>query len=255
MMRDRILSMVMLAAALGAGPVAAAPGPEMVRIPGGSYAPLFSNGRAVVAVAPFAMDRAPVTRADFAAFLRAHPEWRRDRVRRAFAGPGYLAGWTGPTEPGQGGAVATEVSWFAARAYCAGRRKRLPSTDEWEYVARASETRRDASRDPAFMQRLLTLYTAPRRAAPLPGSGFRNVYGVEDLHGVVWEWVEDFGSLLVSDDSRSTSGRDHQLFCAAGVVNATDPGNYPGFMRYGMRAALEGRTTGGGLGFRCAQGV
>jgi formylglycine-generating enzyme len=88
---------------------------------------------------------------------------------------------------------------------------------------------------------------------PVVGSGFRNAYGVSDLHGVVWEWVSDFNSLLVSDDSRATSGRDHPLFCAAGVVGATDPNNYPAFLRYGFRAALEGRTTVGSLGFRCAQ--
>jgi formylglycine-generating enzyme required for sulfatase activity len=146
----------------------------------------------------------------------------------------------------------TEVSWFAARAYCAWRGKRLPSTDEWEYAALASETLRDASRDRDFTSRLLRMYTS-RGPVPGPvGSTFRNAYGVSDLHGLVWEWTEDFNSLLVSDDSRATSGRDHQLFCAAGVIGATDPSNYPAFLRYGFRAALEGRTTTGGLGFRCA---
>jgi formylglycine-generating enzyme required for sulfatase activity len=57
----------------------------------------------------------------------------------------------------------------------------------------------------------------------------------------------------VSDDSRATAGRDHQLFCAAGVIGATDTGNYPAFMRYGMRAALDGRSTTQGIGFRCAR--
>jgi len=85
------------------------------------------------------------------------------------------------------------------------------------------------------------------------GSTFRNAYGVWDLHGLVWEWTLDFNSVMVSNDSRATSGRDHPLFCAAGVVGATDPANYPAFLRYGFRAALDGRTTTESLGFRCAQ--
>jgi formylglycine-generating enzyme required for sulfatase activity len=85
------------------------------------------------------------------------------------------------------------------------------------------------------------------------GSTFRNLYGDYDLHGLVWEWTLDFNNLLVSEDSRATGGRDHSLFCAAGVIGARDPADYPAFMRYGVRAALEGRTTAGSLGFRCAQ--
>jgi len=233
-----------------------APGPGMARIPAGRYVPLFVNGRRTVEVEAFALDRRPVTRAEYLAFVRADPRWRRDRVSRAFAENGYLASWPGPLAAGTATDArrpVTEVSWFAARAFCAWRDARLPTTDEWEYAALASETARDAARDPAFVARLLELYRARRPVPPVAGSGFRNVYGVSDLHGGAWEWVEDFNSLLVSQDSRATSGRDHPLFCAAGVVGATDPGNYPAFLRYGFRAALEGRTTVGSLGFRCAR--
>ncbi|HEX5870052.1 MAG TPA: formylglycine-generating enzyme family protein, partial [Longimicrobium sp.] len=232
------------------------PGPGMARIPGGSYTPLFINGRPSVRVDAFALDRHPVTRAEYLAFVRAQPRWQRGRVARALAGPGYLASWPGPLAVGTGVDArrpVTEVSWFAARAFCTWRGARLPTTDEWEYAALASETVRNASRDAVFISRLLELYRTPRPVPPVVGSGFRNAYGVHDLHGVVWEWVLDFNSVLVSDDSRATSGRDHSLFCAAGVVGATDPGNYPAFLRYGFRAALQGRTTVGSLGFRCAQ--
>lgn len=252
-----LLSLLLLALA-AAAPAAAetAVPPGMARIPAGRYVPLFMNGRASVEVRAFALDRHPVTRAEYLAFVRAHPRWQRGRVAGAFAERGYLASWPAPLAVGTAADArrpVTEVSWFAARAFCAARGARLPTTDEWEYAALASETSRNASRDAVFVTRLLGLYRTPRPVPPPVGSGFRNAYGVWDLHGVVWEWVLDFNSLLVSDDSRATAGRDHPLFCAAGVVGATDPGNYPAFLRYGFRAALEGRTTVGSLGFRCAQ--
>jgi formylglycine-generating enzyme len=241
-----------------AAPVAAlaTPGPEMARIGRGSYTPLFVSGSRRVQVDAFAMDRYPVTRADYLGFVQANPRWRRDRAGRAVAGPRYMAGWEGPLSPGTGADLrrpVTDVSWFAARAYCGWRGKRLPSTDEWEYAAAADERTRDASRSAAFIQRLLQLYTSRRGQPGAVGSTFRNAHGVWDLHGLIWEWTGDFNSVMVTSDSRATSSRDHQLFCAAGVIGATDPNNYPAFLRYGVRAGLEGRTTTGGLGFRCAQ--
>jgi formylglycine-generating enzyme len=251
----RALASMLMLLCLTAPLAAAVPGGEMARIPGGTYTPLFVNGEPEVRVAAFALDRYPVTRGEYLAFVRANAAWRRDQASRGLAGSGYLASWPAPLSAGSvrdGQRPVTEISWFAARAYCGWRGKRLPSTDEWEYAARASETTRDASRDPAFVARLLALYTRPRADAVV-GSTFRSVYGVWDLHGLVWEWTADYNSLLVSDDSRATGGRDHQLYCAAGVIGATDVNNYPAFLRYGLRSGLDGRTTTRALGFRCAQ--
>ncbi|HEX7243348.1 MAG TPA: formylglycine-generating enzyme family protein [Longimicrobiaceae bacterium] len=255
-MRPLTIATLLLALAAASPAAASVPARGTARIPAGRYVPLYVNGRSTVEVRAFRLDRFPVTRAEYLAFVQAHPRWRRGNVPRAFAGPGYLVSWPAPLSvgtPADASRPVTGVSWFGARAFCAWRGARLPTADEWEYAALASETARDASRDPAFNRRLLELYRIPRPVPPPVGSGFRNAYGVHDLHGVVWEWVADFNSLLVSDDSRATAGRDHPLFCAAGVVGATDPRNYAAFLRYGFRAALEGRTTVGSLGFRCAQ--
>lgn len=249
-----LLIALTLALPLAAQRPADAPGGGMARITGGVYTPQFANGPRTVRVASFAIDRFPVTRAEYLDFVRANPAWRRDRIRPVYAAAGYLADWRGELDAGTASDArrpVTQVSWFAARAYCAWRGKRLPTTDEWEYVARAGETARDATADRAHTARLLEM-TMRRRPGATVGSTFRNAWGVWDLHGLVWEWTLDFNSLMVSVDSRATAGRDHPLFCAAGVIGAADSSNYPAFLRYGFRNSLDGRTVQNGLGFRCA---
>lgn len=252
-----VLSLVLPAAALAAGSEAPLARRETVRIPAGSVLPFYAYRPAPVAVAAFEIDRYPVTRADYLAFVRAVPRWRKSEVKPVFAAAGYLADWPSDLsfgEPALAEHPVTGVSWFAAKAYCEWEGKRLPTVEEWEYVARASETRTDAGRDPAFLQRLVELYTASRAPGPV-GSGFRNAFGVSDLHGALREWTLNFNSALVTDDSRSKGSRNRDLYCAAGVVSATEPSNYPAFLRYAFRAGLDGRTTVGNLGFRCARSL
>lgn len=233
---------------------------DMASIPAGRYRPLYSlAGAAWAGVRPFAIDRDAVTRGQFLSFVRAHDAWRRSTIRPLFADHDYLAEWPGELLAGEDAALrtpVTSVSWFAARAYCSSLHKRLPTTDEWEYVARANETIADATGDPAFRQRLLALYSL--RGTDRSPRGFRNVYGVRDLHGVNWEWTDDFNSVLVPDDSRqggSGVGTRHTLFCASAAIGASDPSDYPAFLRYAFRAGLTGRSTVRSLGFRCATGV
>ena len=246
--------------------IASAPKPSasMARIPAGSYQPLYGAiGGASVMVNAFLLDREPVTRGEYLDFIRANPKWQRGAVRPIFAGKGYLSTWPGELDAGDATdrrRPVTDVSWFAAKAYCEARGKRLPTVDEWEYAASASETQRAVARDPRFIRRILALYTARPNDGVLPpvGSGFRNVYGVRDLHGLAWEWTLDFNDAMVSGDSRESGsgvgGRDHMLFCASAAIGASDPSNYPAFMRYAFRAGLTGRSTARTLGFRCAAG-
>ncbi|HEX5830473.1 MAG TPA: formylglycine-generating enzyme family protein [Gemmatimonadaceae bacterium] len=229
----------------------------MVRMPAGAYVPLYGRpSDPAVRVEAFQLDRDPVTRGDFLAFVRAHPEWRRGAVRPHLADRRhYLAAWRGDLDAGDATDLrrpVTGVSWFAARAYCAAQAKRLPTVAEWEYAAAASATSRDAARDRRFHDHLLALYT--RRTTPVPPveAARVNAFGVRGLHDLAWEWVEDFDGVRGSHDAHGVAGHEHDLFCASAAIGTSDPGNYPAFLRYAVRAGATRRTTMETLGFRCA---
>lgn len=240
---------------------------ERQLIPGGDHRPLYTDATAagVVTLAPFRLDARAVTNADFLAFARAHPKWRKSRVTPLFADANYLAHWRGDLAPGAAApahAAVVNVSWFAARAYCRAAGGALPSAAQWEYAAAASATAPDAADDPAFIAQILAWYSAPRGGHgdggndgdgdPGARAEFRNYYGVYDMHASVWEWVSDFNAALTSGESRADASRERQLFCAAGVVGARSYTDYPSFLRNAYRSSLDGRYTHRELGFRCA---
>ncbi|OHE84649.1 MAG: hypothetical protein A2579_03155 [Lysobacterales bacterium RIFOXYD1_FULL_69_11] len=208
-------------------------------------------------IAPFALMQRPVTNAQFRRFVQAHPHWRRDRVPRALAEARYLSHWEGPLQPGdaaQDARPVTWVSWFAADAYCQAQGARLPTWGEWEYAAAADETRADARGDRAFRERILAWYARPSDT-PLPRAGLQapNVHGVQDLHGLVWEWTEDFSSLLVSADNRQQGDAGRMEFCGAGALSMDDRENYAVLMRVAMLSSLGAADATANLGFRCAR--
>jgi sulfatase modifying factor 1 len=238
---------------------ATAPGGEWVRLPGGTFKSVLryedSGGR--VTVKPFALMRRPVTNAQFAAFVIANPDWRRGKVPALFAESRYLQDWQSPLLPGAKAAPrqpVVGVSWFAASAYCEAQGARLPTWSEWEYAAAADATRRDARADPAWREQILSWYSKPSNT-PLAavGASAPNVYGVQDLHGLVWEWTEDYASMLVTADSREQKAEDRLKFCGAGAIAMDDKENYAVLMRIAMLSALEASDVTSNLGFRCAK--
>jgi formylglycine-generating enzyme required for sulfatase activity len=209
----------------------------------GVYRPTFpaSPTEATVKVARFWLDRDPVTNAQFLLFVNASPAWRRDRISRLRADAQYLAHWAAPDALGDAppNAPVVRVSWFAARAYCAAQGGRLPVEAEWEFAAQG---------DRATQAQILAWY-AEKTPARLPDVGRRtSAFGVRDLHGLVWEWIEDFNAALVTADSRSTG----DTFCGGAAARSQDPTAYATFMRLAFRSSLEAQFTTPMLGFRCA---
>lgn len=144
---------------------------------------------------PFALGRYPVTVGEWRAFVAAS---------------GWQAGgevdWAAPGFPQTDAHPVVGVSWHDARQYAAwlsertGARYRLPSEAEWEYACRAG-TRTAFSFGDAIDTSLanydgnFTWNGGARgeyRRGTTPVTHFApNPWGLHDMHGNVWEWVQD----------------------------------------------------------------
>lgn len=207
-----------------------------------------------VTVKGFQIDHTPVTNEQFLRFVAKHPQWRRDNVARVFADAQYLSHWksTADIDVQQRQQPVVRVSWFAASAYCESRGSRLPTWYEWEYVSAASGTMRDARSDDAWRQSILSWYSKSGRGAlPVVGQTPANYYGVRDLHGVVWEWVDDLSAMLVSGDNRQQSDPNVLNYCGPGALTMEQKENYATLMRIAMLSSMQASYTSATMGFRC----
>ena len=122
---------------------------------------------------------------------------------------------------GRGTRPVINVSWEDAQAYVrwlsreTGKGYRLLSESEWEYVARAGTTTHYWWGDAVGSNRANCDGCGSRwddaQTAPV-GSFSANAFGLHDVHGNVWEWVEDCWhdnySGAPTDGSARTSGGD-----------------------------------------------
>jgi iron(II)-dependent oxidoreductase len=192
--------------------------PPEVEIPAGAYAVgtdadwAYDNERPRhwTEVSAFAIDRYPVTNAEFLRFIEdggyrrgelwaergrelvrseglAHPLfWRRGGAgweRRRFARWAPLP----PEEP------VCHVSWYEADAYARWAGRRLPTEVEWEVAAGGSPDGRERRwpwGDEPPDARRANLWPVGAHPAPVGAfSGGRSAWGVEQLAGDVWEWT------------------------------------------------------------------
>ncbi|MCF8714828.1 formylglycine-generating enzyme family protein [Joostella atrarenae] len=232
------------------------PAQEMVTVKRGTYIPLYGNDSIPKVVEEFQIDMSPVTYSDYQKFLLENPAWQKKNIKGLFADDAYLTRWgeeatyakdMNPDSP------VTYVSWFAAKKYCECQNKRLPTTDEWEYVSMANEDEIDARKLESYNAEILSWYETSNTELNVVKRNPQNYWGVYDLHGLVWEWTQDFNSVLISGESRRDVNSDANLFCGGAAVGATDLMNYAAFMRYAFRGSIKARYSMKNLGFRCAK--
>ena len=163
---------------------------------------------------------------------------------------------------GRGNRPVIDVGWEDAKAYVewlsrrAGKEYRLLSESEWEYVARAGTTTAYWWGDEIGKARANCDGCGSRwdngKTAPV-GSFRANEFGLYDVHGNVWEWVEDcwHGSYrgAPGEGEAWESGGD----CSQRVLRGGSWYYKPRF----LRSALRNRDSAGNrsslLGFRIAR--
>ena len=184
--------------------------PEMMVIPAGRFR------MGCVSGLDCADSQLPVHEVEVGSFAIGRYETTFDEYERFVAA-------TGRRQPddrgmGRGRRPVIEVSWEDATAYVAwlseetGARYRLPNEAEWEYAARAgTETRyswgQDVGPNRANCARCDTSWPG---TAPV-GSFGANPWRLHDMHGNVWEWVEDCWH-----DNYSRAPRDGTAWTAGG---------------------------------------
>ena len=228
----------------------------MAFVKGGKYIPLYGEKNKTVEVNSLLMDIYPVSNDNFRAFVTKNKKWRKSQVKKIFADANYLSNWKNDTilSPNmKQNSPVTNVSWYAANAYCECQGKRLATVDEWEFVAMANENVADARKIEEYNQYILDWYEKPKTFNNEIGKTFKNYYGVYDLHGLVWEWTSDFNSILLTGESRSDVTTDKNLFCGSGSLNASDLMNYAAFIRYAFRGSVKANYAVKNLGFRCVK--
>lgn len=227
---------------------------DVAEVSGGYFLPMYGIiENESVFVDSFSIMPHLVTNQEYAEFVRENRNWLRSQVRPLFADESYLSYWTSDTTFADSLALApvTNVSWFAAKAYCECQGMRLPTTNEWEFVAMADQHNVDARKDSLYTASILRAYET--RGTNLFPVGLHppNMWGVYDIHTYVWEWTSDFNAIMISGENRDNNNAG--LFCGAGSLGATDLMNYAAFMRYAFRNSIEATYTLRGLGFRCVK--
>jgi len=163
-------------------------GPEMVWIPAGTFQMGSDNEEInekpvhTVSVRSFAMGKYEVTFEEYDKFCEATGQSKPDDK-----------GW------GRGKRPVTNVTWDNAKAYVkwlseqTKKNYHLPSESQWEYACRAG-----SSDDYSFGNSVGELDSYGWHSLNAGGGSPRpvgmkkpNIFGLYDIHGNVWEWLED----------------------------------------------------------------
>jgi formylglycine-generating enzyme required for sulfatase activity len=217
--------------------------PEMVVIPAGRFlmgSPESEPGRSGdegpqrwVDVPRFAMGKFEVTQGQWQAVMGSNPSWFK------------ACGANCPVET---------VSWNDAQEFVrrlsqrTGQTYRLPSEAEWEYAARAGTTTTYFWGDRFDGNQANNSSRTVRVGSYLP-----NAFGLYDMQGNVWEWVQD-----VWHDSYAGSPIDGSAWMTGGdptrrVLRGGSWNGAPRDLRSADRSGDSPGSRGSGAGFRIAR--
>lgn len=143
---------------------------------------LFEEGPREIEIAGFAIDRYEVTNAEFQRFL-TESGYQATETRN------FLRHWQNGFPEALADHPVTWVSREDARAYAGWVGKRLPTDIEWQWAAQGHDGRRwpwgmifDPSHCNGDSSGTTSVDAFPENASP---------FGVRDLVGNVWEWIDD----------------------------------------------------------------
>ncbi|MDO4249336.1 MAG: formylglycine-generating enzyme family protein [Neisseria sp.] len=158
---------------------------------------------------PFYIGQYEVTQADWEKVMGENP-YARDRSNPYYNLPGMAARITRPNHP-------ATVSWQDTQEFIAKlnqlektTRYRLPTEAEWEYAARAGtqtaysfgDHEADLGKHAWFGEDFASGGTHP------VGQKLPNAWGLYDVHGNVWEWVQDdFSAYTAAGTQGAASNR------------------------------------------------
>jgi formylglycine-generating enzyme required for sulfatase activity len=212
-----------------------------------------------VSVGDFLLDEHLVTNSQFREFVRAVPQWRKDRVDPDLHNGDYLKAWTGDNfSQEKSDHPVVFVSWYAAAAYCRWQHKRLPREVEWEYAARGGLEHPvfpwgDQPADPSranFSGRAIRTTTPVHKYPP-------NGYGLFDMAGNVWQFMADewkpYGrSEQSTPTDDSMVGDSYRSVQTRRVIRGGSWGGAPVNLWVEYRDSHPPRDARDFVGFRCA---
>lgn len=159
---------------------------------------------------------------------------------------------------GRGRRPMLHVTWSDAKAYAAwlsrrtGAPYRLPTESEWEYLARAGTSTPYWTGD-SIDSSEANFNSGPQRTYPV-GSYGANAFGLYDMVGNVWQWVED-----CYVDTYTNAKQDGSAYEQPGCLERDLRGgswiDLPRYLRSAQRFKLLFSTSGDSMGFRVVRDV
>jgi len=196
-------------------------------------------------VAPFYIDKFPVTNAQFKKFLDATHYAPKDPMNflRDWKNGGIPAGWE--NRP------VTWVSIEDVRAYAQWADKRLPHEWEWQFAAQGTDGRVfpwGNSWLPDNVPHPVTgrLMTGPDPVDAHPQGA--SPYGVMDMVGNVWQWTDEF----TDEHTRAAILRGGEYYQPQGSIWYF-PQAYRNNEHSKLLLMAPGYDRSGGVGFRCVR--